>query len=125
MWRRLGYELRASLANRWLAVIPGVLQGVLTASVILTMAALLPFQGSVRTAITKSPISGTLVNATLAVERPLEDIFGPAAREARGFITVQPPTSPGDHSEEGRTLDFTVGDAKPEPATEQANASTW
>jgi uncharacterized protein YkwD len=118
LWRRLGYELRASPANRWLAVIPGAVQGVLTSAVLLTMFALLPLQGSMRDAIIKSPISGTLVKVTLAVERPLEGIFGPAAREALGFITIKPPTSPGEHAEGGRTLNFTVSEAIPDPATE-------
>jgi uncharacterized protein YkwD len=118
LWRRLGYELRASTANRWLAVIPGALQGVLTASVIVTMMALLPLQGSIRNAIIKSPVSGTLVTATLSVERPLEEIFGPAAREAQSFITIQPPTSTGESSHEGRPLDFTVSDATPDPTAE-------
>ncbi len=48
LWRRLGYELRASVANRWLAVIPGALQGILTSAVLLTMLALIPLQGSMR-----------------------------------------------------------------------------
>lgn len=119
LWRRLGYELRASPANRWLAVIPGAVQGVLTAAVLLTMLALLPLQGSMRDAIIKSPISGTLVTATLAVERPLEGIFGPAAREALGFITVKPPTSPGEHAEGGRTLNFTVSESTPDSEAEE------
>jgi uncharacterized protein YkwD len=119
LWRRLGYELRASPANRWLAVIPGAVQGVLTSAVLLTMLALLPLQGSMRDAIIKSPISGTLVKATLAVERPLEGIFGPAAREALGFITIKPPTSPGEHAEGGRTLNFTVSESTPDPAAEE------
>ena len=118
LWRKLGYELRASAANRWLAVVPGALQGVLTAAVLLTMLALLPLQGSMRDAIIKSPISGTLVNATLAVERPLEGIFGPAAREALGFLTIKPPTTPGEQTGGGRTLNFTVSDATLDLAAE-------
>jgi len=117
--RRRGFELRASNANRLLAIIPGAVQGVLTAAVILTMLALLPLQGSMRDSIIHSPISGTLVTATLNVERPLEGIFGPAAREALGFITtVKPPTTPGEHSSEGRSLDFTVQNATPDPTAE-------
>jgi uncharacterized protein YkwD len=69
--------------------------------------------------VLKSAIGGRLVSATLALERPFEGIFGPAAREALGFITVQPPTTPGQPSEGAIELQFTVSDAQPDPASEQ------
>ncbi len=59
------------------------------------------------------------MSATLGLERPFEGIFGPAARQALGFITVEPPTQPGEANEGGIQLQFTVSNAQPDPADEQ------
>lgn len=109
---RFGYSLQENRGNRALAVIPGALQGIISASVLLTILAIMPVQNSVRTTVLRSPIAGRLVSATLALERPFEGVFGPAAREALGFLTVKPPTTgdstaSGEHSE-SVDLQFTV-----------------
>jgi uncharacterized protein YkwD/uncharacterized membrane protein required for colicin V production len=125
MWR-MGYRLRESQTNRLLAIIPGALQGILVSAVILTLLALTPQTSNNRDVILKSALGGRLVSATLAVERPLEGIFGPAAREALGFITVAPPTGtgkPGEQEvvgEKGIKLEFTVDDATADPDNETA-----
>lgn len=131
---RMGYGLQESRANRLLAIVPGALQGLLAAAVLLTMLALVPWGGNARRDITSSPIGGRLVSATLAVERPLEGIFGPAARETLGFITtIRPPTGrpgggsdsgsgseTGSGSHESQALNFTVEDGgQPDPQTEE------
>lgn len=109
--RKFGYGLQENAGNRALAVLPGALQGAISASVLLTLLALVPLQSNVRTTVLRSPIAGRLVSATLALERPFEGVFGPAAREALGFLTVKPPTSEdpgtGEHSESVQ-LQFTV-----------------
>jgi uncharacterized protein YkwD len=117
--RRFGYSLQESPSNRALAVIPGAVQGAIISAVLLTMLALLPIQNEMRQDVLKSAIGGRLVSATLALERPFEGIFGPAAQEALGFITVEPPAEPGQTSEGGIELQFTVSDAKPDPADEE------
>lgn len=125
VWR-MGYTLRESQTNRLLAIIPGAIQGILASAVILTLLALTPQTSGNRNVILKSVIGGRLVSATLAVERPLEGIFGPAAREALGFITVAPPTGtgkPGEQEvvgEKGIQLEFTVDDATADPDNETA-----
>jgi uncharacterized protein YkwD/uncharacterized membrane protein required for colicin V production len=115
---RQSYDARSSNANRVLAVIPGALQGLLFAAIILTMLALVPMQGEARRDILASRSGGALVQATLALERPLEGVFGPAARETLGFITVRPPQS-GVSEGEGIELNFTVDDPTPDPEAEQ------
>lgn len=118
--RQFGHELGRSQVNRWLAVVPGAAQGVLTSAVLLTMLALLPVQGDLRNDVLEAPLAGKLVEATLAVERPLEGIFGPAAREALGFLTIKPPTGRGEKGGESVNLDFTVDDARPTSTEEEA-----
>jgi uncharacterized protein YkwD/uncharacterized membrane protein required for colicin V production len=124
---RYGGRLSESTANRMLAIIPGAAQGFISAAVLLTMLALVPLQSGLRTEILEAPVSGTLVRTTLALQRPFEGIFGPAAREALGFITIAPPELPGSGNGSGDTgsgesvdLKFRVDDADPDPANEQA-----
>jgi uncharacterized protein YkwD/uncharacterized membrane protein required for colicin V production len=117
--RRFGERLQSSQFNRYLGVIPGALQGLLTSAVILTMIALLPVAGGLRRDVLRSPIGGALVNATLTVERPLEGIFGPAARRALDFVTIKPPSTDTGGSNEAINLNYTVDDAEPAPQTEE------
>lgn len=116
---RLGASVHNTPANRVLAVIPGALQGLIFAAVALTVLALAPVQGY-RQQIVDGPVSGRLVQSTLAVERPLENIFGPAARETLGFITVPPTSQGGEAPSEGMKLNFTVDNPTPSPDDEDA-----
>lgn len=117
--RLFGERLQTSRANRLLAVVPGALQGLLTAAVILTILALLPLSGTLRRDIRNSPTGNALTSAALAVERPLDNIFGPAAREAQRLIPARPPANPGETSSEAIQLQFTVDDAEADPTTEE------
>ena len=78
---RLHWGSQSSRANRALAVLPGALQGLIFSALTLTVIAVTPIQGTARQDIVKSAVGGMLVQATLTLERPLEGIFGPAARE--------------------------------------------
>ena len=115
-------------ANRALAVIPGAAQGIILAALLLTLLALAPLStvlpapagsepppATPRDAILASPLGGTLVRATLGVERELAGIFEPALRETLGFLTVQPEPSGGETID----LKFTVADPSPVPEDEQ------
>ncbi|MDQ6694223.1 MAG: CvpA family protein [Chloroflexota bacterium] len=121
---RSAKNLEGNVLNRSLAVLPGVLQGLLLSAVVLTLLALAPVNSNLRNDIFKGPLSSKVVATTLSWERPLEGVFGPAAREALGFLTVKPPTSPGSpgsaESEKPVALDFTVANAQAESQTEEA-----
>jgi uncharacterized protein YkwD len=119
--RGIGYRLQENPGNRTLAVLPGALQGAISAAVLLTLLALLPLQSNVRRDVLRSPIAGRLVSATLALERPFEGVFGPAAREALGFITVKPPTSEGESTghDELVELQFNVDNPEVAPIDEE------
>lgn len=127
LMNRYGGRLYESTANKMLAIIPGAAQGFISAAVLLTLLALVPLQRDLRDEILDAPVSGTLVRTTLALQRPFEGIFGPAAREALGFITIAPPDIPGTGSGPGLRpggesvdLKFRVDDATPAPDEEQA-----
>jgi uncharacterized protein YkwD len=121
---RLSYEVHTSPTNRALAVFPGVLQGLLVAAVILTMLSLIPVpaQADMRRDIMAAPVASRLVTTTLAAQRPFEEIFGPAARQALSLIPRRPPTTPGQPTDPNEKVDlqFTVDDAETDPVTEEA-----
>lgn len=118
---RFLYKLNNSLTSRGLAVLPGAAQGLIAASVLLTILGLVPVGGSLRTDVFNSALGSRLVEATLTLERPLEGVFGPAAREALGFLTVKPPAGPGQATEEEAVdLNFTVLNAVADRPTEDA-----
>jgi uncharacterized protein YkwD len=115
---RLGYSLQHSMGNRVAAILPGAVQGAITTAVLFTALALLPVPGTIRTDVLKSSIGGRLVSATLALERPFEDIFGPATRQALGFLTIKPPTQTSEGGEESVKLEFTVDNPESVPKDE-------
>ncbi len=125
---RLGYRIQENPANRLLAIVPGALQGLISAALLVTVLGLLPLPGNARDQVVRSPISGTLVSAMLTVERPFEWVFGPAATQSLGFLTVDPAgisglpgatPSAGEAKEGPVKLGFTVADAKPDVAAEE------
>ncbi|MDQ2806602.1 MAG: CAP domain-containing protein [Chloroflexota bacterium] len=104
------YRATRSSLNRWLALLPGAGQGLLVGALLLTVLALVPLPGLPHDAILNSAIGGRLVAATVAVQRPLDGIFGPALRQTLGFLTVKPEAAGG----ETVTLNFQV----PQPSTD-------
>lgn len=115
---RLGTRLNSTPANRALAILPGAVQGLVFAAVTVTVLALAPV-GGYRSQVTGGVISGKLVQATLALERPLESIFGPAARQTLGLITVPPTTGTSENHEEAVKLNFNVDDPATDPQAEE------
>ena len=117
--RGLGYDAHASPLNRALAVLPGALQGLIVATAMLTVAALLPVAEPIRREIGRSAVGSRLVQASDVATGPLAAVFEPALREAEGFVTLRPPTAPGDTGQERIDLPFQVRDAPALPAVEQ------
>ncbi len=107
--RRTFYHAARSGLNRWLAIVPGAVQGLLIGGLILSMLALAPLPGLPQQAILHSAIGASLVQATVALERPLEDVFGPALRQSLGVLTV--PSEP----QSGETVELHFRVARPAP----------
>lgn len=101
---RTHYRAARSDLNRWLALVPGALQGLAAGSLLLTLLTLAPLPALPRQAILDSALGSRLVQGTLALERPLEGVFGPVVRQTLGFLTVRP----APQSEETVDLKFRV-----------------
>ncbi len=113
--QRTRYRATRSSFNRRLALLPGAIQGLLVGGLGLTLLALVPLPGLPHAAILNSAIGGRLVEATVAVQRPLDNIFGPALRQTLGFLTIKPEATSG----ETVTLKFQVPQPTPDAAAEE------
>ena len=113
--QRTFYRTSRSQLNRWLGIVPGALQGLLIAGLLLTVLALAPIPGLPQQAILASTLGGRVVATTVAFERPLESLFGPALRQSLGFLTVQPEPQNG----ETVALNFHVAAPTPDPDAEE------
>ncbi len=115
MLRRTLYHAARSSLNRWLALLPGALQGLLIGGLLLTVLALAPIPGVPQQAILQSAVGGRLVATAVALERPLEGVFGPALQQTLGFLTVRPEPQSGEMVD----LKFRVPDPTVDVAAEE------
>ncbi len=118
--RGISPRVHRSPVNRALALLPGAVQGLMLAAALLSLVSLLPGADTVRRGIARSTLGGPLSQTALAVAEPVAGVFDEAFREAQGFLTVRPPTTPGTSGRERIDLPFRVDEARPDPATEEA-----
>jgi len=82
IWRRLDPFAR-STPNRWFALIPGALRGLVTVGLVLTVLTVAPIPDALLEAIRQSAVANPLVETIRAMERPLDGVFGPAMGQIR------------------------------------------
>ena len=87
---RIPERVRKHFLNQILTAAPLVLNGLVITAFILTLVLGLPLKGSLKTAISKSKISGRILSETQIVEGKLSGIFGEAISDTFNFITVTP-----------------------------------
>lgn len=99
--------------NRLLGLLPGALNGLLIAAILLTMIVTLPVSARMDAAVARSGLGSELVAAVTTVESQLRPVFGEAIAELLTFQTVAP------GAEGTIDLPFEVADATPDPAAEE------
>ncbi|MCL5292577.1 MAG: CvpA family protein [Actinobacteria bacterium] len=77
------------LKEKLLGIFPGLTAGVLWLTLILASLTWFPFSGSAKAAIGRSSIGRPLVERAAVIEPQVERLFGPAARDTIGFLTVR------------------------------------
>lgn len=111
--RTLPPLVRHNPINHLLGVVPGALNGLLIAAILLTLAVTLPISRGLERAVRDSGLGTELVAAVTAVEARLRPVFGEAIAELLTFQTVSPEAG------ESLELPFTVSDAAPNPEAEE------
>lgn len=85
-------DAHRSKVSQILAVIPAFLDGLILVSLILLLFVVMPFLPGIKKPIEESRIGGALLAKASGIEVYLDQIFGQAAQETLGFMTVRPDT---------------------------------
>ena len=111
--RRMPARIHQRRANRLLGLIPGSLNGLVTAGVLAAFALTVPLPTNVRANVRQSPVANVLAGYTKRVEAALRPVFADATRQTLNTLTVRP------ESNERVDLPFEVRNAPPAPALER------
>ena len=115
--RRVGssriWQSGRSPVGRVLGIWPGLARGLVVSTVLLSVAATIPFDERMQSALRGSRFNEALQPRAEQLDRQLGQVFGDAAEETIGLLTVRP------QSNERVTLRFTVAD----PAFDRAAES--
>ncbi len=84
------WAVHRSWPNRILGSVPGLIAGILAATVLVTVVRASPLDRQVGETIDASPLGSALTSAGQNVSQSLEPIFGPALAETLSFFTVEP-----------------------------------
>jgi uncharacterized membrane protein required for colicin V production len=83
-------DFESSRVSKALAVLPAAVDGIILISLVLFIIAVSPFFLSAKGPIEKSKIGSDLVDKASEVEVYIDKVFGNAAHEGFGFLTVEP-----------------------------------
>lgn len=83
-------DAHRSRVSQLLATVPAFLDGLILVSLILFLFVVMPFFPSIKRPIEESRIGGVLLAKASGIEVYLDQIFGQAAQESLGFLTVKP-----------------------------------
>ena len=100
--------------NRFLGIIPSLINGVIIIAFILTILVALPINPKVKSAILSSKLSAPVISKTQNLEQQINSIFGGAVTDTLTFLTVKP------QGDETVNLNFTTNELSIDPSSEQA-----
>ncbi len=109
---RLPKRVHAQWVNRFLGILPGFVNGLISAALLATLLLVVPLPAALREASRTSPLVGRLAGLTERAEAALTPIFGDAIKQTLTTLTIHP------DSEETVQLPFTVAEAPPAPELE-------
>lgn len=105
-------DAHRSRISQLLATIPAFLDGLILVSLILFLFVVMPFFPAIKKPIEESRIGGALLAKASGIEVYLDQIFGQAAQESLGFLTVKP------NAEDSVALPFKATRLKVDPDAE-------
>jgi uncharacterized protein YkwD len=112
LMKGISRETHERFLNRLLGIVPGFINGVITAAIIAPLLFALPLNEKLRTSSRESVLANRLAIVTDRLESALSPVFNEAIRETMNLRTVEP------ESGDTVTLPFTVSDPKPRPDLE-------
>lgn len=114
LYTRVSEKTKHAEWNSWAGILPGLLNGGLLFSVLLSILLALPVPASLKEQVDTSVVARPLIASASALDRLFHPVFGPLAERGLNLLTVP--------AESGETLDlkFTVHDGTIDPESEQA-----
>jgi len=109
-------QIQTHLANRLSGVVPAVINGLVFSAFLLTLFTALPVPGTLKSAIFGSQIGNFLISRTNQLEKPLQNVFGPAVADVQKsltFLTIIP------ESRQVVDLKFTQKELRLDPVSEE------
>lgn len=83
-------HLKASVINKYLGAITGIIRGIIVISMLATLAAVSPVSPVSQGSLDGSFITQQMLKTTLSMTASISQTFGTAVHEAMGFVTVNP-----------------------------------
>lgn len=109
---KISLQIHRANFNRWLGLIPGVIDGLVTAALVAIILITIPFPAGIANPIHDSWLTNNLAVQLERLSRPFNQVFSDAVSEALTYITV--PTE----SEQTIDLHFTVSNPVVRPDLE-------
>lgn len=78
--------------NKFLAIIPGIGEGLILTAFILILIIAFPIRPSIKNNISQSKIGGLIIKETSGAEKLVNDIFGGVIQDTLTYLTVEPGT---------------------------------
>ena len=112
MLKRLGKDIHQRRGNRFLGIIPGLANGLITAAIVSALLLAIPLNEGLRERARASASVNRLAIYTERLEAALHPVFGEAIAETLNLLTVRP------ESNERVSLPYTVAVPRPRPELE-------
>ncbi|MHB1330826.1 MAG: CvpA family protein [Minisyncoccota bacterium] len=90
IFSRSSFEFEHSTLSRVLAILPATIDGLILVSLTLLLLVVAPVLPQVKAPIEDSRVGSMLVDQASGVEVYIDKVFGRAAQESLGFLTVKP-----------------------------------
>lgn len=90
---KLPEKFRKHKINNLFGVFPGIGEGLVLVSFLLTLIIAMPIKPQIKSDITKSQIGSYLLNKTTVIEKNINQVFGGVINESLTYFTVNPESS--------------------------------
>jgi uncharacterized protein YkwD len=114
IYKRVKIELKISPWNRAAGLLPGLVNGTLLLSVLLTVVTAFPLPGDIKDKVTESAVARPMLALAASFDKALKPLLGPIAQSSLNLLTVKP------ESGEMLALHFTVHDGASNEKSEAA-----
>ena len=112
--KELPKDIHKRRGNQLLGILPGFVNGVITAAIVASLALTVPISDNLHRAARESTLTNRLAETTAGIEAALSPIFDEAIGQTISMLTIRPEPE----SKERVNLPFTVTDARPRPDLE-------